>query len=115
MMSARISRILVVVGALLSATTSFDHAQAREGYWQGGTSTDWNTATNWCTDNSGSCAVLVPQNLSFNVRAIIGTDNPNGALNTTTGNSPVISVALPTNKATIGGLYLGLRQLDYTF
>src|SRR6185436_1789126 len=79
-------------------------------------STTWNTAGNWCTMDGGACVDFVPQSSNlFNERAIIGTDSPNGALNTTTGNSPVISAALPTAKATIGGLYLGLRELDYTF
>lgn len=116
MMRLRISRLsIVVVGGLLSVIISFDRAEARESYWTGATSSDWNTASNWCTDNAGSCAALVPQSLSFNTRAIIGTDNPNGLLNATIGNSPVISVAPAGNKATINGLYLGLRQLDYTF
>ncbi|MGD9635307.1 MAG: PEP-CTERM sorting domain-containing protein, partial [Pirellulales bacterium] len=114
-MSSRIRRAVIVVAGALVPFLIVGASVAREGYWQGGVSTDWNTAGNWCTDNSGACAAFVPQSSSgFNVRAIIGTDNPNGALNTTLGNSPVISAALPATKATIGGLYLGLRQLDYT-
>ena len=112
----RISRILIVVGALLITATSCDLSEAREGFWQGDVSTDWNTAGNWFVVGAPGDGSFVPQSSSgFNVRAIIGTDSPNGALNTTIGNSPVISAALPATKATIGGLYLGLRQLDYTF
>src|SRR3954463_4723052 len=108
MMSARICRILTVVGSLLTATTSFDLANAKEGFWQGDVSTDWNTASNWFVVGAPGDGSFVPQSASgFNVRAIIGTDSPSGALNTTIGNSPVISVALPATKATIGGLYLG--------
>jgi hypothetical protein len=115
MMSARIFRILIVIGTLLTATTSIDRAQAREGFWQGDVSTDWNTAGNWFVVGAPGDGSFVPQSSGgFNVRAIIGTDSPNGALNTTLGNSAVISAALPAAKNTIGGLYLGVRQLDYT-
>src|SRR5436190_23279065 len=106
----RISRVLILVGALFVPTTLLNLAEAREGFWQGDISTDWNTAGNWFVVGAPGDGSFVPQSASgFNVRAIIGTDSPNGALNTTTGNSPLISVALPATKATIGGLYLGLR------
>jgi hypothetical protein len=115
MMQARFTRTLVIVSALLAASISWDVAQARESYWNGSVSTDWNTAGNWCTINAGACVAFVPQASSgFNARAVIGTDSPNGLLNTTLGNSPVISVALPAAKATIGGVYLGLRERDFT-
>jgi hypothetical protein len=90
-------------------------AIGREGYWQGDISTDWNTAGNWFVVGAPGDGSFVPQQSGgFNVRAIIGTDNPNGALNTTLGNSLVISAALPATKATIGGLYLGTRERDFT-
>jgi hypothetical protein len=115
MMHSRITRVLVTVGALLSITMSPDHAMAREGFWQGDVSTEWNTAGNWFVVGAPGDGGFVPQQASgFNVRALIGTDSPSGALNTTAGNSPVISAVLPGAKATIGGLYLGVRQLDYT-
>lgn len=115
MMHSRITRVLITVGALLSVTMSADRALAREGFWQGDVSTEWNTAGNWFVVGAPGDGGFVPQQGGgFNVRALIGTDSPNGALNTTAGNSPVISAALPATKATIGGLYLGVRQLDYT-
>jgi hypothetical protein len=93
-----------------------DTAYALDGFWQGDVSTEWNTASNWYVEDAPGDHGFVPQSSGgFNLRAIIGTDSPNGALNTTAGNSPVISGVLPGAKATIGGLYFGLRELDYTF
>jgi len=90
-------------------------AFAREGYWQGDVSSEWNLAGNWFVVGAPGDGGFVPQSSSgFNVRAVIGTDSPSGALNTTLGNSPVLSAALPTAKATIGGVYLGLRERDFT-
>jgi hypothetical protein len=114
-MSTRISHAVYSVFALAVSMIVVGSAIGREGYWQGDVSADWNTAGNWCTVNAGACVAFVPQSSSgFNVRAIIGTDNPNGALDTTLVSSPVISAALPAAKATIGGLYLGLRERDFT-
>ncbi|MFO0788458.1 MAG: PEP-CTERM sorting domain-containing protein [Pirellulales bacterium] len=110
------ARGLVLAASLLAATTRCDFVAAREGFWQGDVSTDWNTAGNWFVVGAPGDGSFVPRsNGGYNVRAIIGTDSTNGALNTTAGNSPLISATLPVNNQTIGGLYLGLRQLDYTF
>ncbi len=115
MMTSRISRAVLSVFAAAASLALVGTAAAREGYWQGDVSTDWNTAGNWYVVGAPGDGSFVPQSSSgFNVRAIIGTDSPNGALNSTTGNSPAISAALPAAKATIGGLYFGLRELDYT-
>lgn len=102
-------------GALLSFATP---STALDDFWQGDTATPttWNTASNWFVTIAPGDGGFVPQSSGgFNTRAIIGSDRPNAALNTIAGNnSPVISAALPVAKATIGGLYLGLRELDYT-
>lgn len=103
-------------GALLSLVAP---SSALDAFWQGdtGTPTTWNTASNWFVSIAPGDGGFVPQaSGGFNTRAIIGSDRPNAALNTIAGNnSPVISAALtPVAKATIGGLYLGLRELDYT-
>src|SRR4051812_43298381 len=100
----RITRILIVLGTLLSATTAFNLAEAREGFWQGDVSTNWPTAQNWFVVGAPGDGSFIPASGGgFNVRAIIGTDSPNGALNTTTGNSPLISAALPAANQSIGG------------
>ncbi len=114
-MSSRIRLVVMVAAGAIAPLLFIGMSAAREGYWQGDISTDWNTAGNWFVVGAPGDGGFVPQSSSgFNVRAIIGTDSPNGALNTTTGSSPVISAALPAAKATIGGLYFGLRELDYT-
>jgi len=103
-------------GALAIAVCLVGTTHARDGYWQGDVSTNWNTAGNWFVVGAPGDGGFVPQSSGgFNVQAIIGTDNPNGVLDTTAGNSPVLSAALPAAKATIGGLYLGLREQDFTF
>lgn len=117
MMLLRTNRVWIATGVLLFAVTQLDLARAREGYWQGDVSNNWNVAGNWYVVGAPGDGSFVPQSSSgFNIRAIIGTDNPNGALNSNSApfGSPVISAALPAAKATIGGLYLGLRELDYT-
>jgi hypothetical protein len=114
MMQSRLTRIVVIVTSLLTTAVCLNLAEAREGYWQGDVSTDWNTAGNWFVVGAPATGFVPQSSSGFNVRAIIGTDNPNGAVNTTLAASPVISAALPTAKATIGGLYLGLRERDFT-
>jgi hypothetical protein len=115
MMQSRFTRLLFIVSSLLAASTTLNFAEAREGYWQGDVSTEWNLAGNWFVVGAPGDGSFVPQSSSgFNVRAVIGTDSPSGALNTTLGNSPVLSAALPVAKATIGGVYLGLRERDFT-
>jgi hypothetical protein len=108
-------RFVLLMGVSLMHLCSARVGEAREGYWQGDVSTDWNTAGNWFVVGAPGDGSFVPQSSGgFNVRAIIGTDSPNGVLNTTVGNAPSISAALPAAKQTIGGLYFGLRELDYT-
>ena len=116
MMATRISRVvLAVCAAAASLVLVADTTFGDDAFWQGDVSTAWNTAGNWYVADAPGDHGFVPQSSSgFNLRAIIGTDSPNGALNTTLGNSPLISAALPTAKPSIGGVYLGLRQLDYT-
>ena len=46
-MCLRLSWVLIIVGSLFVPTTLPDLAEAREGFWQGDISTDWNTAGNW--------------------------------------------------------------------
>jgi hypothetical protein len=117
-MATRISSTVFSVFALAVSMTFVGSAVGRESYWEGDTSTDWNNANNWCTISSGSCVAFVPQaSGGFNTRAVIGTDSPLGALNSNNApfGSPVISAALlPAAKATIGGLYLGTRERDFT-
>ncbi len=91
---------------------------ARDSFWQGDTSSTWNVTTNWYTVGAPSGGAFVPQVASsINARAIIGTDNPNGAPNSYDAafGSPVVTSQLPSPKDVIGGLYFGLRQLDYTY
>jgi len=113
----RIALILAVCGIVVPVALP-ELSVAREGYWQGDISNNWNTAGNWFVVDAPGDGGFVPQSSGgFNVRAIIGTDNMNGALNSSAApfGSPVISGALlPTAKATIGGLYLGLRELNYS-
>jgi hypothetical protein len=109
----RISRVLAIAGAVSLSLSQIGQSVAREAYWQGDSGTTWNTTTNWFTVGAPSGGAFVPQVTgSVNARAIIGTDSPNGALDSTLAPavSPIISAALASPKDTIGGLYLGLRE-----
>ncbi|WP_146590946.1 dockerin type I domain-containing protein [Posidoniimonas polymericola] len=110
------STALFLVASLVAILSLGGRASAREGYWQGDVSSSWNTAGNWFVVGAPGDGGFVPQSAGgFNVRAVLGTDSPNGVLNTTTVSSPAITAALPATKQTIGGLYFGVRELDYTF
>ncbi len=115
-MSSRIRIALIFLGGTIAPLILVGLTVARESFWQGDTSSAWLTATNWYTVGAPSGGAYVPTSGSgINARAIIGTDSSNGALNTLDGSaySPVISSALGTY-ANVGGLYLGLRERDYT-
>ncbi|TWT37638.1 PEP-CTERM motif protein [Posidoniimonas corsicana] len=88
---------------------------AIDAYWSGAASSNWNTASSWYVEEAPGNAFVPEASPGLSIRAILGTDNPNGALNTNDApnGSPVISGPLPGNKATIGGLYFGARQLNY--
>jgi hypothetical protein len=87
-------------------------AWAADDAWKNSTGDAW-TGTNtadWYDITSGTA--FVPQNATgFYRRAVIGTDNPNGAL---AGSATISATFSPASKNQIAGLAFGVRQLDYT-
>jgi hypothetical protein len=94
--------------AALGAFVATQSAKAVDSFHKGPDGGNWNVAGDWqAIYQGGVISTVVPQGSSgFNMRAVIGTDNPTYGL----AKSVVLNAPLPATKATIHGLALGSRE-----
>jgi hypothetical protein len=103
----------LVTGAVVLALVAVQPAKAIDSFWQGDVSSNYGgvaaAAGNWSALGGGG--TLTSPRAGEGERAVIGTDDPAGALNSELApfGSPVISSAV----AVPGGIALGLRVIDY--
>lgn len=108
------SRIPFVAVYPLAAILVFcGQASAIDRFWQGDVSNNYGGAAaaagNWNT--LGGTGTLTSPRASQNERAVIGTDDPAGAVNCL--NAPFGCPVISSNVAAPGGIALGLRVIDY--
>ena len=104
MMFPKIPLALVAACAIVVPMTQVRRAVAVDNFWQGDVSNAYTLAGNW---NAGAASPRSSQS----ERAVIGTDDPAGALNFNL--APFGSPMLTSGSQPPGGIALGLRVIDY--
>lgn len=112
MMTSRIRRAMAVVCATAVSLVAGQTAFGVDSFWQGDVSSNYGgvaaAAGNW--HFLGGTGTLTSPRASVLERAVIGTDDPAGALNCL--NAPFGCAVVSSNTAAPGGVVLGARVID---
>lgn len=112
MMTPRISRTMAFACALSVSMIAGQQAFGVDSFWQGDVSSNYGGAAaaagNW--HFLGGSGTLTSPRASVLERAVIGTDDPAGALNCM--NAPFGCPVVSSNTAAPGGVVLGARVID---
>lgn len=106
-MFPRIRFAVVVACAVVASLAQVERAAAVDAFWQGDVSSAYSLNGNW---NFIAGGTLSPRS-SQGERAVIGTDDPAGALSSDA--APFGSPMITANTLAPGGVALGLRVIDY--